>query len=134
MAHQWSSDVRNAINDVIESTIGVSPTVEIRTGAKPAAPTDADSGTVLAAITLPADWMEPSANGIKVLKGTWSDPAADNTGTAGHYRFKAAGGVVKGQGSITMPGGGGDMILDNTSIAVNQAVAISTFTLTAPGA
>ncbi len=133
MSVQWSTDVRNAICDAIEATIGASPTLELRTGAPPATPADADSGTLLASIACPADWMEASASGVKVLKGVWSDPSADNAGVAGHYRLKASG-VCKGQGTASLPGGGGDMILDNTNIAASQAIAVGTFTLTAPGA
>lgn len=38
------------------------------------------------------------------------------------------------QGSITATGGGGDMELDNTSIAAGQQVTVSSFTITAGGA
>jgi len=35
------------------------------------------------------------------------------------------------QGTVTATGGGGDLELDNTSIAATQKVTITTFTLTA---
>ena len=38
------------------------------------------------------------------------------------------------QGTITATGGGGDMTLDNTSIASAQQVTITSFTLSAGGA
>jgi hypothetical protein len=38
------------------------------------------------------------------------------------------------QGTITATGGGGDMTLDNTSIASGQQVTITSFTLSAGGA
>jgi hypothetical protein len=38
------------------------------------------------------------------------------------------------QGTITASGGGGDMTLDNVSIATGQTVNVTGFTLTAPGA
>ena len=34
------------------------------------------------------------------------------------------------QGTVTLTGGGGDMTLDNTSIASGQAVNVTSFTLT----
>jgi hypothetical protein len=34
------------------------------------------------------------------------------------------------QGTVTATGGGGDMTLDNVSIASSQAVTVNTFTLT----
>jgi hypothetical protein len=38
------------------------------------------------------------------------------------------------QGTVTVTGGGGDLTLDNTSIASAQTVVINTFTLTAGNA
>ena len=48
MAVQLSIAVRNARLDTIESTIGTSAILRIRTGAAPADCATADSGTVLA--------------------------------------------------------------------------------------
>lgn len=135
MALQYSVDVRDAQLDAFESTIGVSAILKIRSGAPPANCAAADSGTVLATLSLPADWMNAAASGSKTLLGTWSDPSADNTGTAGHFRVYDSGGTVCGcQGTVTLGGGGGDMTLDNTSIVATQTVTISTFTLTAGNA
>lgn len=129
MAYQFSATVRNAALDQIEATIGTAPTLTIRTGAVPANADAAASGTVLATIVLPSDWMSAASAGSKALAGgPWQDLLADATGTAGHFRIVGSGGVM--QGSVTMPGGGGDMILVNTSLAVNQPVEITTFTLT----
>jgi hypothetical protein len=113
--------------------------LEIRTGAPPG-PNAADAGTLLASITLPADALDPSGDGVRVKLGTWQDAAADAAGTAGHYRIKQSGdtGGATGadderlEGTITGTGGGGDMELNNTNIAVGQQVTISAFTLTMP--
>jgi len=133
MALQASTAVRNAMLDAIETTIGASPVLEIRSGAVPANAGAADSGSLLASMTLPADWMAAAANGSKALSGTWSDAAADASGTAGHYRIKQ-GATTHLQGTVTATGGGGDMTLDNTSIATGQQVSITAFTLTQSGA
>lgn len=53
MTLQKSVAVRNAGLDSIEATIGTSPILTIRTGAPPANCAAANSGTVLATITLP---------------------------------------------------------------------------------
>jgi hypothetical protein len=129
MAVQLSTAVRNAMGDTIETTIGASPTLEIRTGAPPANCAAADSGIVLASLALPADWMTAAAGGTKNLNGAWSDPSADGAGVAGHYRIKQ-GATCHFQGTVTMNGSGGDMTLDNTNIAVAQAVSVSSFSLT----
>ncbi len=131
MAVQLSVAVRNARLDAIETSIGTSAVLKIRTGAQPASCATADSGTVLATLNLPSDWMAAASAGSKAKSGTWEDLSADNTGTAAHFRVYASDGTTCGiQGSITATGGGGDMTLDNTSIASGQTVTITSFTLT----
>jgi hypothetical protein len=131
MAVQLSVAVRNARLDAIETSIGTSAVLKIRTGAAPANCGTADSGTVLATLNLPSDWMAAASSGSKAKSGTWEDLTADNTGTAAHFRVYASDGTTCGiQGTVTATGGGGDMTLDNTSIASGQAVSITTFTLT----
>jgi hypothetical protein len=133
MAIKMSVAVRNARLDAIETAIGVTATrLKIRTGAPPTNITDADSGTVLADMTLPADWMNAASGGTKTkVAGAWQDTAADAAGTAGHFRIYAADGTTQHmQGTITATAGGGDMELDNVVLAVGQQVTITTFTLT----
>lgn len=130
MTMQFSDATRNAALDAIETAVGASPTLEIRSGAVPAAVTDPDTGTVLVTMALPADWMAAAAAGSKAKAGTWQDGAADATGTAGHFRLKQ-GATTHIQGTVTINGGGGDVTVNNPSIAVGQVVTISTFTLSA---
>lgn len=131
MAIQLSIAVRNARLDVIESTIGATAILRIRSGPPPATCATADSGTVLATLTLPADWMAAASAGSKALSGVWQDLSADATGTAAHFRLYDSAGTVCGlQGTVTITGGGGDMTLDNTSLATGQQVTITSFTLT----
>ncbi len=135
MAVQLSVAVRNAILDAIETSIGASAVLKIRTGAQPATCATADSGTVLASMTLPADWLAAAASGTKALSGTWSDSAADASNTAAHFRIYASDGTTCGlQGSVTAGGAGGDITLNLTTIIAGQPVTISTFVLTAPNA
>jgi len=131
MALQLSTTVRNARLDTIESTISTSAILKIRSGSAPADCGTADSGTVLATLTLPSDWMAAASSGSKAKSGTWNDTSADATGTAAHFRIYDSGGTTCHiQGTVTATGGGGDMTLDNTSIASGQTVTITTFTLT----
>lgn len=129
MALQLSVAVRNARLDTIETTISTAPTLEIRSGSPPANCAAADSGTLLASMTLPSDWMAAASAGAKAMAGTWQDTSADAAGTAGHFRIKAST-TCHIQGTITATGGGGDMTLDNTSIASGQSISITSFTLT----
>ena len=134
MALQYSVSLRNAQLDAIETTIGTSPTLEIRSGSPPANAAAADSGTVLATISLPSDWLAAASSGSIAKSGTWSDTAADATGTAGHWRIKSSGGTVHMQGTCTATDGGGDMTLDNTSIAAGQTVTVTSFSISAGNA
>lgn len=130
MALQYSAAVRNAQLDAVETTIGASAVLKIRTGAPPADCATADSGTVLATLNLPSDWMNAASGGTKTKLGTWQDASADADGTAAHWRLYANDGTTcHAQGTITATSGGGDMELDNTSIATGQSVTVSTFTL-----
>lgn len=135
MALQYSVAVRNAQLDAIESTIGVSAVLKIRTGAAPANVATADSGTVLATLTLPSDWMAAASGGSKAKSGTWEDASADATGTAAHWRLYASDGTTcHAQGTVTATSGGGDMEVDNTSFSAGQAFTVTTFTITAGNA
>lgn len=135
MAIQLSTAARNAGLDAYETTIGTSAVLKIRSGSAPANVATADSGTVLATLNLPSDWWAAAASGAKAKSGTWEDTTADNTGTAGHFRIYASDGTTAHiQGTVTATSGGGDMELQNTSIAAGQAVTITGFTLTAGNA
>jgi len=131
MAIQFSVAVRNARLDAIESTISTSAVLKIRTGAAPANVATADSGTVLATLSLPSDWMAAASSGSKAKSGTWEDTSADATGTAAHFRIYASDGTTAHiQGTVTATSGGGDMEVDNTSFASGQAFTVTGFTLT----
>ena len=131
MAVQLSTAVRNARLDAIETAIGVSAILKIRTGAQPANCAAADSGTVLATLNLPSDYLAAAASGAKAKAGTWEDASADAAGTAAHWRLYASDGTTcHAQGTVTATGGGGDMTVDNVVFASGQAFTVTSFTLT----
>jgi hypothetical protein len=131
MTVQLSVTVRNARLDAIETAIGTSAVLKIRSGSVPADVATADAGTVLATLDLPSDWMGAASSGAKALSGTWSDTSADATGTAAHFRVYASDGTTAHiQGTVTATGGGGDMTLDSVSITSGQTVTVTSFTLT----
>lgn len=124
---QYEVLLRNAKLDAIEAAIGASPVLKIRSGPKPANCATADSGTVLATLNLPADWMAAASNGAKSKSGTWEDLTADATGTAGHFRIYDSVGDCRLQGSFGTSGT--DMIGSSTSFTAGQAVTVNTFTI-----
>lgn len=131
---QFSVAVRNAMLDAIETVIGTGAVLKIRSGAAPATCATADSGTVLATITLASDWASAAAAGAKALSGLpVSDPVADATGTAGHYRLYASDGTTCGnQGTVGVATS--DLIVDSVSFTAGQTFNITAWTWTAPGA
>lgn len=133
MSLQFATTIRTPMLDLIESDTGTSAIMKIRTGAAPANCGTADSGTALATINLPSDWMAAASSGTKAKLGTWEDTAADAAGVAAHFRiYKSDGVTCQVQGTVGM--GSGDLQLDNTNLAVGQDVVITNFTMTAPGA
>ncbi len=131
MALQLSVAVRNARLDAIEAAIGASAVLKIRTGSAPANCAAADSGTLLATLNLPSDWLAAALAGAKSLAGTWQDASAASTGTAEHFRIYASDGTTCGlQGTVTATGGGGDLELVTASIVAGQPVLVTAFTLT----
>ncbi len=130
MTLQLSTTVRNARLDIVETTIGVSAILMIRTGAAPANVAAVNTGTVVATVNLPADWMSNASGASKAMLGTWEDNSADASGTAGHFRIYASDGVTcHMQGTVSATGGGGDMEIDNVVFAAGQRFTITTFSL-----
>lgn len=133
MALQFSAAVRNAELDAIETAIGTSAVLKIRSGAAPANCATADSGTVLATLNLPSDWLAAASAGAKAKSGTWQDASTDASGTAAHFRIYASDGTtVHAQGTVGTSGA--DMIVDSVSLTAGQSFTVNTFSLTAGNA
>jgi hypothetical protein len=132
MALQYSTAVRNAKLDAVESTIGTSAVLKFRTGTVPATCATADAGTVVATLSLPSDWMDAATGGTKSKAGTWNDTSADSSNTIAHWRLYASDGTTcHAQGTATITGGGGDITLDAVVVTAAQVVTITSFVLTA---
>lgn len=133
MTIQLSTSVRNGMLDAIETAIGTSAVVKIRTGAQPANCAAADSGTVLVSYTLGSDWAAAASSGSKSFSSTPISGTASATGTAAHYRVYASDGTTcHMQGSVATSGG--DMTIDNTSITSGQSVNITSWSITGSNA
>lgn len=138
MTLQNSVAVRNAKLDAEETTIGTSPKLRFYSGSMPADCATAASGTLLAELTLPSDWMAAASGGVKAKAGTWSGTGGAGAGAGtniGYFRiYDSAGSVCHKQGTVTGVDDGGDMEVDNISIAENQAISVSAFSITAGNA
>lgn len=138
MTLQLSVGVRNARLDAIETSIGVSAKLAIYSGSMPANCVADTTGTKLVEIDMASDWMAGASAGAKILNSLPLATTGAASGTAGYFRiFTNAESTAPGaskpcelQGTVTATGGGGDLTVDNTSIASAQAVNITGFTLT----
>lgn len=125
---QYSVAVRNAGLDARVAAIGPSPILKIRSGAVPANCAAADSGIVLATLSLPATWMAAASGGSISKSGTWQDLTADATGVASHFRIYDSGGTICGiQG--TVGASSANMIVSSTNLVMGQPFVVDTFTL-----
>jgi hypothetical protein len=131
MPIQLSVAARNARLDAIETTVGTAALLRIFTGSPPANCAAADSGTLIAELNLPSNWMADAASGAKAFAGTWQDLSCNNSGTVGHFRlYNTAGSTCHMQGTVTITGGGGDMTVDSVSFTSGQQFTVTSFTLT----
>lgn len=132
MAIKFSVASRNAQLDAHETTVGASPKMRILTGSAPATCATAQSGTLLAELTLPADWASDAASGAKGLLGSWSGAVVAD-GTAGYYRIvDNAGTICHEQG--TMGTSGQDLNGSSVALVTGQVIVITAKTMTAGNA
>lgn len=139
MGLQYSTAVRNAKLDAVETQVGTAAILRVYNGSEPANCAAALAGnTLLAEGTLPSDWMAAASAASKAKSGTWTltGQSGASTGTVGTFfrLFASDGTTVCAQGSFSVTGGGGDMTADNASIANGQSITVSTFTITAGNA
>jgi hypothetical protein len=132
MAIQLSDDVRNAMLEAIETTIGPSPRVRLYTGPPPANCAASATGTLLADFVLASDWAANAGSGSKTFN-TVSSATGLATGDVGHMRICNSAGVAKEQCTVSEAGGGGDAIIDNKHIVIGAAVDIPSFVWNMPG-
>lgn len=132
MAIQLSVSVRNARLDAIETAIGTAAKLQMYTGSMPASCAASATGTKILEDTLASDWAANASSGSKSFNGTpITGTGIGGGGTAGYFRIvDSAGTTCHMQGTITATGGGGDMTIDNTSIANGQTVNVASFTVT----
>lgn len=133
MPLQFSVGLRNNMLDQIEATAGASAKLQIYTGAIPVNCAAAASGTKLVEFTLAADWAAAASSGTKSFSGLPISANAVAAGVAGYFRIvDNAGTTCHMQGTVGTTGA--DLTLDNTNIAINQTVQVTSWSITAPGA
>lgn len=136
MTVKHSVTVRNAYLNALETAIGTGAILKLRTGAPPTNIADADSGSVVATLTLPSDWMGDAASGVKAKAGTWSATGGEVTGgVVGHFRVYQSNGTTQHiQGTAGETGDTPDLVLDNKTVNAGQTITMNSFSLTAGNA
>lgn len=125
-----NDNLRNRQVDSVGSDLD-SGFIDIYTGAQPADPNDAPTGTLLVSCALAADAYGAAIGGSATKNGTVQGTAG-NTGTAGYAQQRNAANTRWMYGSVTATGGGGDVELTTTSIVTGQTITITASTITQP--
>ena len=121
----------DAIVDLIDAGSGAG-TLTVRTGAPPTNVSDSDSGTLLGTLTMSATAFGASSGGTATADTITSDPSADATGTAGHFRIYDSDSNCICQGTAGVSGDSPDLVLDSASIVAGGTIAVTSLTITVP--
>jgi hypothetical protein len=134
MAVKHSTPLKNfSIDSGFGSAFDTTGRLNIYTGAQPATPDTAASGTLLGTLTLSADAFAVSSGGSASIN-TVTSATAVASGTAGWFRFfrtgdTAPGSAGNGTTDRRMDGTiGTDMTIDNAAVVSGGTLAVSTFT------
>lgn len=133
MAFRLSTAARNAAVGAVALLFDAGAgagTVAIRTGAQPTNVGDADSGTLLGTLTFSDPAFGSPATGVVTASAITSDTTADNSGTAGHARFKDSSPAIIADAECAQ--GSGTVNFDNTTVVAGGTIAISSMTMTCP--
>lgn len=133
MAIKLSETARNNMLDSLTSTVGGSAKIRIYSGTRPANVAAAITGTLLAELTCNATFAPAATGGVLTLNAISSDSAADNTGTATHFRlWKSDGTTPVMDGDVGTSGS--DLNFSTTSFVQDAIITITSFTVTAGNA
>ena len=121
----------NGIVDLCDAGAGAAY-IEIRTGAPPATPATASSGTLLATCPMSDPAFGAAAAGVATASAITADASADNSGDAGHFRVFDSDANCIMQGTAGEAADTPDMVFNNKTIVATAAVSISAMTVTVP--
>jgi hypothetical protein len=130
MTVKYGTAARNAKADAFTALLN-GGALEIRSGAAPTNPGDADSGTLLGSKTFGSPAFGAASTGVATAN-SFTGGTAVASGTAAHFRAKSSGGTVQMQGTVTATGGGGDLTIDTTTIVSGGTFNVTSLTYTEP--
>ncbi|SRR5258706_8329881 len=129
MTLQISTDAQNTRLDSMIGAIVTPANLLIYDGTVPSNCVSSDTNNILVTIALPIPFMLSASSGSISKTGTWEDVSADLSGTAGHFRILDVSEICQMQGTVSLFGDGGDLILDSLDITAGQDVVINAFTI-----
>lgn len=130
LANSARSAAADAAVNLLDAGVAAA-TLKIYTGAQPATPATAASGTLLATVTLIDPAASAASNGVKTITDSVSVTGAA-AGTAGWFRAADSAGVAVFDGAVTATGGGGELELSTTTISVGVTIDLGALTYTQP--
>lgn len=136
-AFRISNAAAKAMADTFDDQVNIGSTasvLDVRTGAQPADPDTAATGTLLATLTFsdPAFGAASDGNpgGLLTASSITQDSSADATGTAGYFRIRATGTGADDVADGECGTSGSDLNFNTTSITSGSAVSITSLTVT----
>lgn len=141
MAHAFkiSNVAAKALADQLKTQIDIGTTasvIDIRSGAQPADPDTAATGTLLATLTMsdPSFGAATDANpgGLITASAITDDSSADATNTAGYFRIRATGTGADDVCDGEVGTSGSDLNMNTTAITSGSTVSITSMTVTMP--
>lgn len=131
MANQFGQALRTSMASDLATALG-GGTINLFSGSVPVDCQAADPAGLLASGTLPGTAATASAGAV-TKSGSWTFTGSA-AGNAQTFRLYDSVAVCIHQGTVTVAGGGGVMIIDNTSITISQAGSVTVYSVTIGGA
>lgn len=104
----------------------------IRTGAPPATPATADSGTLLATLPMSDPAFGNATTAGVATANAITDATAAASGAAGHFRVKDSNGVVIIQGTAGETADAPDMVFNDKDVILGGLVECTSMVVTMP--
>ena len=121
----------NAVVDLIDAG-NAAGTIKIYTGAQPAGPGTAPSGTLLATLTFSDPAFGSASSGVATASAITADSSADDTGTAGWARIADSDGTAILDVNVGATGSGATIEFDSVAFEAGGAVNITSMSFTVP--
>ena len=132
MPLRMSGTLRTNRADLVAAALA-GGTLELRSGSQPANVAAPDAGILLCVISVPVGGFSGSVNGTFQAQDTWTGTATLAAGAGAiiqHFRFKSSTGEAVLDGAVSVPGGGGQMIINEVEVVSSQPVIVAGFSYT----